>query len=209
MVATIQQAKSDPDIKGIYLNGNTVMAGKSTAAVLRNALADFKSSGKFIVSYADFYTQGAYYLASVSDSVLLNPVGAVDFRGFSSMITYYKGLLDKLDVQFRIFYVGKYKSATEPFRFDKMSDENRLQVREYVNALYDLFIHDIATSRHIPEADLRRAANDFDGRSPEGALKAHLIDRIAYEDEALEMMKGKIGLDKKGKTEPGDDRRLL
>lgn len=199
MVAAIRQAKADNDIKGIYLNANSVTAGKATSAVLREALTDFKSSGKFIVSYADFYTQGAYYLASVADSVLLNPVGAVDFRGFSSMIAYYKGMLDKLDVQFRIFYVGKYKSATEPFRYDKMSDENRLQVREYVNALYDIFIHDIAGSRNIPEAELRRAANDFDGRSPETALRAHLIDRIAYEDEALDMMKSKIGLDKKDK----------
>ncbi|MEO6036957.1 MAG: S49 family peptidase, partial [Saprospiraceae bacterium] len=122
MVAAIRQAKSDPDIKGIYLNANDIIAGKATSAVLRAALADFKSSDKFIISYADYYSQGAYYLASVADSVLLNPVGAVDFRGYSSMIAYYKGLLDKLDVQFRIFYVGKYKSATEPFRFDKMSE---------------------------------------------------------------------------------------
>jgi len=199
MVAAIKQAKNDADIKGIYLHGSNLMAGKATSAVLREALNDFKSSGKFIVAYADFYSQSAYYLASAADSVLLNPVGAVDFRGYSSTIAYYKGLLDKLDVQFRIFYVGKYKSATEPFRFDKMSDENRLQVREYINALYDIFIHDIALSRNIPEAELRRIANDFDGRSPELALKAHLIDQIAYEDEALDLMKGKIGLDKKEK----------
>ena len=108
-------------------------------------------------------------------------------------------MLDKLDIQFEVFYVGKYKSATEPFRFDKMSDENRLQVREYMNALYDIFIRDIAASRNIPEAELRRIANDFEGRSPETALKAHLIDRIAYEDEVLELMKNKIGLSKKDK----------
>ncbi len=199
MVAAIELAKTDPDIKGIYLHANNVMAGKATSAVLRNALTDFKSSGKFIVSYADFYSQSAYYLASVADSVVLNPVGAVDFRGYSSTIAYYKGLLDKLDVQFRIFYVGKYKSATEPLRFDKMSDENRLQVREYLNALYDIFIHDIAVSRNISETELRRVANDFDGRSPETALRAHLIDRIAYEDQALDIIKSKIGLDQKEK----------
>ncbi len=199
MVAAIQQAKTDADIKGIYIHANNVMAGKATSSVIRNALLDFRSSGKFVVSYANFYTQGTYYLASASDSILLNPVGAVDFRGFSSMIAYYKGMLDKLDVQFEIFYVGKYKSATEPFRFEKMSDENRIQVREYVNTLYDIFIRDIAASRNIPEAELRRIANDFDGRSPELALKSRLIDRIAYEDEVLEMMKTKIGLGKKDK----------
>lgn len=87
---------------------------------MRQALIDFKSSGKFIVSYASFYTQGAYYLASVADSVLMSPQGAVDFRGYSSMVPFYKGLLDKLDVQMRIFYCGKYKSYTESFRLEKM-----------------------------------------------------------------------------------------
>ena len=199
MVAAIQQAKNDPNIKGIYFHAGNVMAGKATSTVIRKALLDFKSSGKFIISYANYYTQGAYYLASTADSVLLNPVGAVDFRGFSSMITYYKGMLDKLDVEFRIFYVGQFKSATEPFRMDKMSEQNRVQVREYVNALYDIFIHDIAVSRNVPETELRRIANDFEGRSPETALRARLIDRIAYEDEALELMKNKIGLAQKDK----------
>ncbi|MCY7329591.1 MAG: signal peptide peptidase SppA, partial [Saprospiraceae bacterium] len=199
IVAAIERAKNDADIKGIYLHANNVMAGKATSSVIRKALLDFKSSGKFIYSYANYYSQNTYYLVSVSDSILLNPVGAVDFRGFSSMIAYYKGMLDKLDVDFEIFYVGKYKSATEPFRFDKMSEENRIQVREYVNALYTIFIRDIAASRNIPEPELRRIANDFEGRSPETALKARLIDRIAYEDEVLELMKNKIGLGKKDK----------
>lgn len=199
MVAAIRRAKDDPDIKGIYINATYIMAGKATSATLRAALKDFKSSGKFIVSYANYYTQGAYYLASVSDSILLNPVGAVDFRGYSSMIAFYKGLLDKLDVQMKIFYAGKFKSATEPFRLDKMSDENRLQVREYLAALYGIFISDVAASRKIPEDELRRIADRFDGRSAETALQARLIDRIAYEDEAFSLIKKKIGLEDKDK----------
>jgi len=199
MVEAIQKAKNDPDIKGIYINATNVMAGKATSSVLRAALQDFKSSGKFIVSYANYYTQGAYYLASVSDSILLNPVGAVDFRGLSSTIAYYKGMLDKLDVKMEIFYAGKFKSATEPFRMDKMSAENRLQVREYLNALYAIFIQDIAASRNIPETDLRRIADNFDGGSSEGALRSRLVDRIAYEDEAFDLLKSKIGLEKKDK----------
>ena len=199
IVKTIQQAKEDPDIKGIYLNASEVAAGKATASVLRAALADFKSSGKFIVSYANYYTQGAYYLASVADSVLVNPVGAVEFRGFSSMIAFYKGLLDKLDIQFRIFYAGKFKSATEPFRLDKMSPENRLQMREYVTALYDVFIKDIAASRGIPEAELRGIADRYEGRSAQGALASRLVDRIAYEDEVFSLIKARIGLDEKDK----------
>lgn len=199
MVAAIRRAKEDPDIKGIYINATYVMAGKATSSVLRNALQDFKSSGKFVVSYANYYTQGAYYLASVADSVLLNPVGAVDFRGLSSMIAFYKGMLDKLDVQMKIFYAGKFKSATEPYRLDKMSDENRLQIREYLTALNDLFVRDIAQSRNIPEAELRRIADRFDGRSAEGSLQSRLVDRLAYEDEAFDLIKTKIGLDKKEK----------
>jgi len=199
MVAAIRHAKDDPDIKGIYINATYIMAGKATSATLRAALEDFRSSGKFIVSYANYYTQGAYYLASVSDSILLNPVGAVDFRGYSSMIAFYKGLLDKLDVQMKIFYAGKFKSATEPFRLDKMSDENRLQVREYLAALYGIFISDVAASRKIPEDELRRIADRFDGRSAETALQARLIDRIAYEDEAFSLIKKKIGLEDKDK----------
>ncbi|GAB4489408.1 MAG: signal peptide peptidase SppA [Saprospiraceae bacterium] len=199
MVAAIRRAKEDPDIKGIYINATNVMAGKATASVLRNALQDFKSSDKFIVAYANYYTQGAYYLVSVADSILLNPVGAVDFRGLSSMIAFYKGTLDKLDVQMKIFYAGKFKSATEPFRLDKMSDENRLQVREYLTALNNIYMRDIAASRNISETELRQIADRFDGRSAEGSLKARLVDRIAYEDEAFDLIKAKIGLDKKEK----------
>lgn len=199
MVAAIRRAKEDPDIKGIYINATYVMAGKATASTLREALADFKSSGKFIVSYANYYTQSAYHIASVSDSILLNPIGAVDFRGLSSTIAFFKGTLDKLDVQMRIFYAGKFKSATEPFRLDKMSDENRLQIREYLSALYDNFIRDIASGRNIPEAELRQIADRFDGRSAESALRTRLVDRIAYEDEAFDLIKSKIGLEEKEK----------
>lgn len=199
MVAAIRKAGEDPDIKGIYINATYIMAGKATASVLRDALLDFKSKGKFIVSYANYYTQGAYYVASVSDDILLNPIGAVDFRGYSSMLAFFKGMLDKLDINMRIFYAGKFKSATEPFRLEKMSDENRLQVREYVSALYDIFIRDVAASRNIPEAELRQIADRYDGRNAEGSLKSRLVDRIAYEDEAFNLIKSKIGLGEKEK----------
>lgn len=199
MVEAIRHAKTDPDIKGIYINASYLNAGKATSSVLRAALADFKSSGKFVVSYANFYTQNAYYIASVSDSVLLNPVGMVDFRGLSSTIMFYKGLLDKMDIEMKVFYAGKFKSATEPFRLDKMSDENRLQIREYLTGLYDVFIHDIATGRNISEPDLRHLADTYAGREAKTALESRLVDRIAYEDEAFDLMKNKIGLEKKEK----------
>ncbi len=199
IVATIRRAQEDPDIKGIYLNASIVMLGKASSATLRNALDEFKSSGKFIISYAHYYTQDAYYLASVADSVLMSPQGVVDFRGYSSTITYFKGLLDKMDIQMRIFYCGKYKSATEPFRADKMSDENRAQVREYLTALYDIFITDVAKSRKIPEAELRQIAERYDGFDAEKAKESRLIDRFAYEDEVFAMIKNRIGLAEKDK----------
>lgn len=199
MVHAIRKAKDDADIKGIYLNINYLMAGKATASVLREALTDFKSSGKFIIAYGNYYTQGTYYVASVADSILMNPLGAVEFTGYSSQIAYFKGMLDKLDVQMRIFYAGKFKSATEPFRLDKMSDENRLQVREYLNGMNDIFMHDVAESRKIPVEQLRQYADAYEGRDANRALAARLIDRIAYEDEATASMKAKIGLGDKDK----------
>jgi protease-4 len=194
MVKAVRQATEDPDIKGIYLDASVVTAGKATASVLRKALLDFKSSGKFIIAYAPYYTQNAYYMASVADSVLINPLGAVDFRGYSSMIAFYKDMLDRLDVQMRIFYAGKFKSATEPFRLDKMSDENRTQIRAYLNDLYAGFIQDISKSRGIAPDKLRQIADDFEGQSAETALRAGLVDRIAYEDEVHTLLKTKAGL---------------
>lgn len=199
MVRAIRQAKEDADIKGIYINAMYLTAGKATSAVLRDALVDFKTSGKFVVAYANYYTQNAYYVASAADSVLLNPIGAVDFRGLSSTLLFFKGMLDKMDVQMRIFYAGKFKSATEPFRLDKMSDENRLQIREYVTALYNEMIRDISATRNIPEAELRRIADNYEGRGAETALKSRLIDRIVYEDQVFELMKNKIGLEQQEK----------
>lgn len=199
IIRAIRKAKEDPDIKGIYLNKTTPIMGWASHNTLREALADFRSSGKFVVSYAHLYTQGGYYLASVADEVLLNPIGGVDFRGLSSTILFFKGMLDKLDVQMRIFYAGKFKSATEPFRLDKMSPENRLQVREYVTALYNDMIADISASRNIPTDTLRNIAENFDGRTAEGALNRRLVDRLAYEDEALERLKERMGLGKDDK----------
>lgn len=195
MVKMIEQAKTDDDIKGIYLTPTIFAGGKATAATIRAALEDFKTSGKFIVAYGNFYTQSGYYLASVADSILLNPVGAVEFKGYAATITFYKEMLDKLDVQMRIFYAGQYKSATEPFRLDKMSDQNRLQTREYVNALYDIFINDIARTRQIDPQALRGIADRYDGFSAEKALQNRLVDRIAHEDVVFLLMKNKIGLE--------------
>ena len=194
MVRTIRHAKDDPDIKGIYLNASVVMAGKATSSTLRQALEEFRQSGKFIISYASLYTQGAYQLASVSDSVFMNPQGAVDFRGYASNVPFFKGMLDKLDVQMRIFYCGKFKSATEPFRLDKMSAENKLQTREYLTYLNDVLVADVASGRHLDPAEVRNIMNRYDGFDAQKAVSSRLVDRLVYEDEVFSLIRSKIGL---------------
>lgn len=199
MVRSISHAKTDPNIKGVYINAGNVTAGKATTAALRRALADFKTSGKFVVAYADYYTQNAYYLASVADSVLLNPVGMVEFKGLGNVTPFFKGMLDKMDIQMRIFYAGKFKSATEPFRLEKMSDENKLQLRELLGDMQRMMIQDVAASRRLPEAEVQRIAAEFSGRNSEAALQNHLVDRVVHEDEAFDVMKRLIGLESKEK----------
>jgi protease IV len=195
IVRTIRAAKTDANIKGLYLTPSVLMSGKASAKTIRDAILDFKTSGKFVVAYSNFYTQSGYYIASAADSVLLNPVGLIEFKGYSSQITFFKEMLDKLDVDVRVFYAGQFKSATEPFRLDKMSDQNRMQVREYLNALYDIFLQDIAASRGVTTDALRATADRYDGRTPQLAMQNRLIDRIAHEDQAFDLMKAKIGLE--------------
>jgi protease IV len=199
MIKMIKLAKDDGNIKGIYIRPQMVSAGKVSTADIRAALEDFKTSGKFIVAYGDFYTQNAYYMASVADSIYLNPVGAVEFKGYAATITFFKEMLDKLDVQMRIFYAGQFKSATEPYRLDKMSDQNRLQTRVYLNALYDIFINDISRTRGISPNDLRGIADRYEGFSAEMAQKNRLVDHIGHEDVAINAIKKRIGLNEKEK----------
>lgn len=199
LVQCIRKAKNDPDIKGIYFSAMDVSAGKSSLQNLHQALVDFKSSGKWVIAYADFYSQSAFYVASAADTLILNPNGVVDFRGLSVTYTYFKRMFDRLEVQPRVFYAGKFKSATEPFRLEKMSDENRLQVREYLDSMYDEYLNDISAARGMSKEDLRAAANRFDGMTAQNSLASGMIDRIGYEDEALSMMTQLLGLESKDK----------
>jgi protease-4 len=139
ILANIKKAKSDPNIKGIFLDESYMISGQATTEEIRNALIDFKKSGKFIVAYSEIYTQGFYYLASVADKVYMNPKGIFELKGFNSQVTFLKGALDKLGIEIQIIKVGTYKSAVEPLFLTKMSDANRLQVTSYLGSLYDHF----------------------------------------------------------------------
>lgn len=200
IIRCIEKAKKDPNIKGIKLEMEGLMAGQVTTTAIRRAIEDFKTSGKFVVSYAIAYTQKDYYLASVADKIYVHPNGMVDFRGYGSQITFFKNMLDKLEIKPQIFYAGQFKSATEPYRLDKMSEPNRMQVREYINGLYDVFLENVSKSRNIPTADLRSYANNLMIRYSDDAVKYRLVDAKGYRDEVLTDIKQRLGQGEKDKT---------
>jgi len=189
----LQKAKTDDNIKCIYLNVSSPNAGYATLREVRNALIDFKKSHKKIIAYSEVYTQGAYYLASVADKVYLNPEGALEFKGFSSELTFFKGTLEKVGVEMQVIRVGNYKSAVEPFILDKMSDYNRKQVTAYVGGLYNTFLTDIAQSRNIQKDSLYSIADNYKVQQPQDAVNFKMIDALKYKDQILEELKGLSG----------------
>ena len=197
LLKSIQRAKTDDNIKCIYLNVSSPNAGFATMREVRNALIDFKKSHKKILAYSEVYTQGAYYLASAADKVYLNPEGALEFKGFSSELTFFKGTLEKIGVEMQVIRVGNYKSAVEPFILDKMSDYNRKQVTAYVGGLYNTFLTDIAQTRAIQKDSLYSIADNYKIRAPKDALNFKMIDGLKYKDEILEELKAISGKTKK------------
>lgn len=182
----LDAAKEDDRIEGIYLrlNGGGVM-GSALLEELREGIADFKQSGKFVVSYNETYSQGQYYLASVADSIYLQPQGGMDWTGLSTSLMFYKGLFDKLDLKAEIFRptVCKYKSAVEPYILDKMSPANREQMQALVDSMWKTIAESVAESRGIDLAELNRIADNLEVSLPEEALAKHFVDALIYEDK--------------------------
>jgi protease-4 len=197
ILANIKRAKTDENIKGIFLDQSYMLSGQATTEEIRDALMDFKKSGKFIIAYSEVYTQGFYYLASVADKVYINPKGLFEFSGFNSQITFFKGALDKLGIQAQIIKVGTYKSAVEPFVLSKMSDANRMQVNSYLGSLYNYFLTGISSSRKISKDSLFNIANNLKIQLPEDALKYKLVDGLKYKDEVLDELKQRTGISSK------------
>ncbi|TKB95271.1 signal peptide peptidase SppA [Pedobacter cryophilus] len=196
ILKSIKNAKTDTNIKGIYLDVSYMMTGFASIEEIRTALLDFKKSGKFIIAYSEVYTQGAYYLASVANKVYLNPQGLLELKGFSSSVMFYKGALDKLGIEAQIIKVGTFKSAVEPFILEKMSDENRFQTKALLGSLYNHFTAEIADSRKIPQDSIIAITDGLKSRSPQDALRYKLIDALKYKDEVLDELKGKTGIAK-------------
>ncbi|MGZ3757275.1 MAG: signal peptide peptidase SppA [Mucilaginibacter sp.] len=197
ILANIKKAEADDNIKGIFLDESSLQAGQGTVEEVRNALIEFKKSGKFIIAYSEVYSQSFYYLASVADKVYINPKGIFEFKGFSSQVTFLKGALDKLGIEAQIIKVGTYKSAVEPYFLTKMSDANRLQVTSYLGSMYDHFLTGISTSRKISKGELFNYANEMMIKEPEDALKYKLVDGLKYKDEILDELRQRTGVDKK------------
>jgi len=191
---TLEKAAQDEKIKGIFLEVDALPTGLTSSNVLRESLLAFRESGKFILAYSDYYGQQAYYLASAADEVMVNPIGLVDFRGISATIPFFTPMLDKIGVDMQVFYAGKFKSATEPFRRTDMSPENKLQTRAYLEDLYEDMLSDIATSRPLSVAELRQLADDFTGLDPDKAQAQKLVDRVCTRSDALEQLRERIGL---------------
>ena len=191
----IEVAKNDDKIKGISMTTSFMQAGLAQTQEIRAALEDFKTGGKFIYAHADFYSQKDYYLSSVADKIYVNPQGAMDFKGLSSEVLYYKELQEKTGVKMEVIRHGKYKSAVEPFLSNTMSDANRSQITELITSLWNSMLTDISTSRNIDVANLNVIADTLGGRTPEYAVASGLVDGASYFDEYEAMLKGKVGVD--------------
>lgn len=189
----IEVAKGDSNIKGISLNNNFLLTGMAQTKAIRDALLDFKESGKFVYAYADFYTQKDYYLASVADSVFVNNVGNMDFKGLSAEVLYYKSLQEKTGLKMEVVRHGKYKSAVEPFLEDTMSDANRSQLQELLTSVWGVMAEEIAQSRNLSLEDVNRIADDLGARNPELAQANHLVDAHLFYDEYEDKLKKATG----------------
>ncbi len=194
ILKNIEKAKADDNIKGIYLDLSLLSAGSSSVEEIRNALLDFKSSGKFIYTYSEILTQSAYYLASVSDKIFVNPNGLMEYKGFSMKSLYLKSMLEKLDIEPQIFVVGKFKSAIEIFSRDDMSEPAKKQLNVFLGDMYSTFKTNISASRGVSVAKLDSIAQYFLIREPVDAVKHHLIDATAYEDEVFANIKTQLGI---------------
>ncbi|WP_281297394.1 signal peptide peptidase SppA [Flavobacterium limnophilum] len=196
VINAIESAKTDTDIKGISILNNESELGMAQRKSLRDALQDFKKSGKFIMAYANSFSQKEYYLNSVANTIYLNPEGDMDFKGLSAEIMFFKDLQDKSGIQMEVIRHGKYKSAVEPFLDNKMSDANREQTLALLNSVWNSVTADISKSRNISVAKLNEIANGLLARTPQMAKAEKLIDVVAYEDIYHDAIRKALKVDK-------------
>ena len=197
ILSSIKKAKANDDIKGIYIEVGALAANYATLQEIRNALADFRKSGKWIVAYGDFYTQGAYYVASVADKVYINPKGIVDWHGIGAQTMFYKDFMAKFGVKWEVVKVGTFKSATETFTEEKMSDANRLQTKTFIDGTWRNVCDAVSKSRGISVDSLNSYADSYLAlQSTETLVKAKMVDGMMYGDQVKDAVKKIMKLDK-------------
>lgn len=200
ILSSIKKAKANDEIKGIYIEVGALMTNYATLQEIRNALADFRKSGKWIVAYGDFYTQGAYYVASVADKVYINPKGAIDWHGIGAQTMFYKDFMAKFGVKWEVVKVGTFKSATETFTEEKMSDANRLQTQTFIDGTWRNVCDAVSKSRGISVDSLNSYADSYLAlQATETLMKAKMVDGMMYGDQVKDAVKKMMKLDK------GDD----
>lgn len=209
IITAIKTAQTNDKIRGIYLEGGTLISDMATAQELRKALVDFKKSKKFILAYADNYSQGSYYIASAADKVLVNPSGIVDWHGLASQPIFFTDLLKKVGVKMQVFKMGTYKSAVEPYILTKMSDANREQVSSFVGDIWKNICTDVANSRKISIEGLNAYADHYiTFADAKDYVKAHLVDGLAYADEVRTLLRTLSQQDKVNFIAPADLAKL-
>jgi protease-4 len=184
----LDKASKDDNVKGVYLRSDFYAGNMGTAEEIRQKILEFRKSGKFVIAYGEFFTDAGYYIASACNKVYLNPKGVVEFNGYAGQTAFYKGMFDKLGLEFEVFKAGKYKSAVEPFIQSNMSDANREQVKDYVFSLFGYCMNNIAKSRNMDSAEVAETANLFKARNANLALQYKLVDGLKYEDEVEKEM---------------------
>ena len=199
ILRNIEHAKTDPNIKGIYMELSSIPTSTATLQELRDKLIEFKESGKFIVSYGESYAQSAYYLASIADKIILNPEGSLDLHGMASQIMFYKHLLDKLDIEMQIVRGpnNRFKSAVEPYFLDKMSEANREQMEKLLGTVWGQILTGISQSRNLGVEQLNLIADNLETLfNANIALEYGLVDNLYYKDQVLDELKGLTGSNK-------------
>ena len=199
ILLNISKAKEDKKIKGIYLEPSIIPAGLATIEEIRNAILDFKESGKFVICHSDFYSQTSYYLATAADKIYMNPEGLIPLLGLRAQLIFFKGTLEKLGIKPEIIRHGKFKSAVEPLMYDKMSDENREQISKLIGSIWDYMISEISARRGITVEKINYLADNLEIWDAKSTIEHNLIDSLAHKDYVLDKLKELTGTDKSKK----------
>ena len=195
ILQNIEKASGDNKIKGILIENGLLPAGWATTEEIRNALLKFRENGKFVISYSDYVlTQQCYYLSTAADKIYINPGSMVDFKGLSSDVMFFKKALEKIGVEVQVTRHGKFKGAVEPFILDKLSEENKTQIKDYAGSLWNQILSDISESRGLPVAQLNRIADNLDGNIASRALETRLVDGLIYRDALIDTLKAISGI---------------